>query len=185
MKNVIKNIFGILFSVILLTGCNSDLEKRVSSLERRMVELENRSQAQNTNQPQISQPVSTSAAEPETKPDGPLPEFTFAETAFDFGQIKEGDVVSHTFNFTNTGDAPLIIQNATASCGCTVPSYPKQPVAPGGTGEIVVEFNSARNPGVQNKTVTITANTYPSQSKLNIKSVVAAAANNATDGPVR
>lgn len=188
MVKAVRNILGVLFLVTLLVGCNSDLEKRVSSLERRMVELENKAQAQNTGQPQISQPISSSASDPQEKPDGPLPEFTFAETAYDFGQINEGDVVSHTFKFTNTGDAPLIIQNASASCGCTVPSYPKQPVAPGATGEIVVEFNSARNPGVQNKTVTITANTYPSQSRLNIKSVVSAAAssqNSGTEGPVK
>lgn len=173
MKSTIMKIFGVLF-VMVLAGCNSDLEKRVSSLERRMVELENRSQAANTGQPQITQTASNAAPAAEQKPDGPLPAFTFEETSHDFGQLQEGDVVSHTFKFTNTGDAPLIIQNASASCGCTVPSYPREPIPTGGTGEIVVEFNSNRNVGVQNKTVTITANTYPSQTKLNVRSVVAA-----------
>lgn len=184
MKSIIMKIFGILFMAVLF-GCNSDLEKRVSSLERRMVELENKSQAQNTGQPQLVQPAASSTAAAEEKPDGPLPAFTFAETSYDFGQLQEGDVVNHTFKFTNTGDSPLIIQNASASCGCTVPSYPKEPIPVGGTGEIVVEFNSNRNVGVQNKTVTITANTYPSQTKLNIRSVVAAKNQSGTDGPVR
>lgn len=173
MNSTLIKIFGVLF-VMILVGCNSDLEKRVSSLERRMVDMENRSQTQNTGQPQIVQPSNTAAPAAEVKPDGPLPTFAFEKTTHDFGQLKEGDIVNHTFKFTNDGDAPLIIQNASASCGCTVPSYPREPIPPGGTGDIVVEFNSNRNVGVQNKTVTITANTYPSQTKLNIKSVVAA-----------
>ncbi len=173
MKSTIVKIFGVLFMMVFF-GCTGDLEKRVSSLERRMVELENRSPSQNIGQPQTVQPTSSAAPAAEPKPDGPLPAFTFEETSHDFGSLQEGDIVNHTFKFTNTGDAPLIIQNASASCGCTVPSYPKQPIPTGGTGEIVVEFNSNRNVGVQNKTVTITANTYPSQTKLNIKSVVAA-----------
>src|SRR5690606_27413521 len=102
MKSTIMKIFGVLF-VMVLAGCNSDLEKRVSSLERRMVELENRSQAANTGQPQITQTASNAAPAAEQKPDGPLPAFTFEETSHDFGQLQEGDVVSHTFKFTNTG----------------------------------------------------------------------------------
>lgn len=174
MKKVTTNLLSFLFVLTLMAGCNSDLEKRVSSLERRVVEIENKGQIQGNVQPNLNQPVTQTAAETETKPDGPLPAFSFAKTVHDFGQITEGDVVTHTFTFTNTGEAPLVIQDAKATCGCTVPSYPKTPIPAGGTGEIVVEFNSSNKPGVQNKTVTLTANTYPSTSKLNIKSVVVA-----------
>lgn len=177
MKNSITTLLSAVFAIVLFTGCNEDLEKRVSNLERRLVELENKGQVQQSSTPTaVNQAVSrnTAVTNPatETKPDGPLPSFSFDETEHDFGQIKDGDVVTHTFKFTNTGEAPLVIQDAKATCGCTVPSYPRQPIPVGGTGEIVVKFDSSNKPGVQNKTVTLTANTYPSTSKLNIKSVV-------------
>ena len=114
----------------------------------------------------------TSAKEPDVMPDGPLPTFKFSEESFDFGTITEGDVVDHVFSFVNEGDAPLIISSATASCGCTVPVWPKAPIAPGEQAEIKVQFNSRSKPGIQNKTVTVTANTYPKVTRLKIKANV-------------
>ena len=174
MKNSLTTLLCTAFALVLFTGCNQDLEKRVSNLERRLVELENKGQVQQTAVPAaVNQAMAqNTTTQNETQPDGPLPSFSFEKTEHDFGQIKDGDVVTHTFKFTNTGEAPLIIQDAKATCGCTVPSYPRQPIPVGGTGEIVVKFDSSNKPGVQNKTVTLTANTYPSVNKLNIKSVV-------------
>lgn len=97
----------------------------------------------------------------------------FAETIHDFGLIRQGDMVSHTFKFKNAGTAPLIINEAKASCGCTVPEYPKGPVAPGEEGEIVVKYNGSGR-GEIHKTVNITANTEPSQIVLEIKANVKA-----------
>jgi hypothetical protein len=96
----------------------------------------------------------------------------FAETEFDFGKMKQGDQVEHVFKFTNTGSEPLIIEDAKGSCGCTVPSYPKEPVAPGAQGEILVKFNSAGKSNNQQKTVTLTANTNPITTVLTIKAFV-------------
>lgn len=108
------------------------------------------------------------------------PIFAFAEEKFDFGNIDEGTVAKHTFEFTNTGDAPLIIYNAQGSCGCTVPDWPREAIAPGATGEIKVSFNSAGRVGVNNKQVTLTANTVPNKRIINITSnVIAKAAANA------
>ena len=73
---------------------------------------------------------------------GPTTSITFAENSHDFGTIDEGDVVTHIFTFTNTGDNPLILDKCKGSCGCTVPQCPKEPIAPGATGEIEVKFNS-------------------------------------------
>jgi len=71
------------------------------------------------------------------------PAITFEDTSHDFGTIAEdGGNVTHEFKFTNTGDAPLMIVNASASCGCTRPSYPKKPVAPGKTDKIKVTYVS-------------------------------------------
>jgi hypothetical protein len=97
-----------------------------------------------------------------------LPVFKFEKEVYDFGEIKEGEKVSYDFKFKNIGTAPLIISSATATCGCTIPEYPKEPVAPGAEGVIRVIFNSAGKPGMQNKIVSITANTNPTLTELNI-----------------
>jgi hypothetical protein len=101
-----------------------------------------------------------------------LPVFAFDTESHDFGQINEGEVATHEFHFTNTGKAPLIITSARGSCGCTVPEYPKTPVAPGESGMIKVSFDSNGRSGRQDKTVTITANTVPNSKILKITSEV-------------
>lgn len=95
----------------------------------------------------------------------------FAEKEFDFGKINSGEMVSHVFTFKNTGNAPLIILDAKASCGCTVPQWTKEPVAPGQTGEIEVKYNGSGS-GQVHKTVTVTANTEPKETVLEIKADV-------------
>src|SRR5436309_30371 len=69
--------------------------------------------------------------------------FKFTEEKFDFGTIKQGDVVNHDFEFINTGKEPLVISSAAGSCGCTVPTWPKEPIAPGAKSVVKVTFNSA------------------------------------------
>lgn len=97
---------------------------------------------------------------------------TFEETEFLFGEVYEGDVVTHSFRFTNTGRVPLLINDARSTCGCTVPRWPKDPIAPGESGEIRVEFNTTNKKGLQEKPVTITANTYPSANRIFLKGKV-------------
>ena len=82
----------------------------------------------------------------------------FGEEIFDFGELPEGPKVETEFIFTNTGSEPLIISNAKGSCGCTVPSWPKTPIAPGEIGVIKVVYNTARRPGNFTKTITLTSN---------------------------
>jgi len=117
-------------------------------------------------------------------PDQPTTTVSWDKEEHDFGNINEGDKVSTAFTFTNTGNEPLIISSAKGSCGCTVPEWPKEPIAPGATGTIDVEFNSKNKPGRQTKTVTIQANTDPNPIRLKIKAEVAkdpnAPANNAS-----
>ena len=71
----------------------------------------------------------------------------YGEEVYDFGTITEGEKVTHVFNFTNTGDADLVIVSAKGSCGCTVPEWPKEPIAPGAEGKISVVFNSEGKKG--------------------------------------
>ncbi len=82
----------------------------------------------------------------------------FTETKHDFGRIKEGSVVKHAYHFRNAGNAPLLISRAEASCGCTVPSFPKEPVPPGGEGDVTVQFDSHNREGHQQKNVLIWSN---------------------------
>ena len=99
---------------------------------------------------------------------------TFDKTSHDFGTIQEGETVQTTFTFTNTGQTDLIIVDARGSCGCTVPNYPKNtPIAPGASGDIVVSFDSSNKPNMQQKTVTISANTASGRETLRIKAMVA------------
>jgi outer membrane biosynthesis protein TonB len=167
-------------AVLLLASCNdAALEEKVADLEKRVADLESKTPAAKSSAltKQINQPESNA-------PQGDVPEFKFEESAYDFGSITEGDVVEHIFKFTNTGEAPLVIQSASASCGCTVPNYPREPIAPGETGEIEVKFDSSNKPGIQNKTVSITANTDPTITRLTIKSNVVPKSEQAA-GPVR
>lgn len=102
---------------------------------------------------------------------GKHPVLTFTESEFDFGTIDQGTKVEHVFKFTNTGDAPLVIVDAKSSCGCTVPTYPKEPVAPGAEAELLVKFNGSGKNQVS-KTVTITANTAAGKETIKIKAFV-------------
>ena len=101
-----------------------------------------------------------------------LPIIAFVEEFHDFGEVQEGEVVEHTFTFTNEGEGPLIISNAQGSCGCTVPDWPRQPFAPGQKGQIKVSFDSKNRAGRQDKRVTLTTNAVPQSKVLNITSNV-------------
>ncbi|HCP41310.1 MAG TPA: DUF1573 domain-containing protein [Cryomorphaceae bacterium] len=101
-----------------------------------------------------------------------LPAISFESDFHDFGEIQEGEVVNYTFKFTNEGEGPLIISNAQGSCGCTVPQWPRQPIAPGASGDIKVSFNSSGREGKQDKRVTLTTNAVPQTKVLNITSTV-------------
>ncbi|MBL0742931.1 DUF1573 domain-containing protein [Chryseolinea lacunae] len=84
---------------------------------------------------------------------------TFEKKTHDFGDIVQGDKVEEVFKFANTGTEPLIITNVQVTCGCTTPKgWPRDPIAPGGKGEVTIAFNSAGKMGKQNKVVTIVSN---------------------------
>lgn len=143
---------------------NKDSEKRIAELESRLQELEASPSATPTPTAQTAQPVQ--------KPEGPLPVFEWTATEYDFGTIKEGEEVRKIYTFKNTGESPLIIENVRPSCGCTAPSWTKTPIPVGGTGEVEVLFNSKGKPNAQNKTVTVIANTWPTNTTLRFKAFV-------------
>ncbi|MFD0792316.1 DUF1573 domain-containing protein [Mucilaginibacter litoreus] len=96
------------------------------------------------------------------------PVMKFEKDTHDFGKIKEGEKVTYAFKFTNTGKSPLIIKDAVATCGCTKPEWPNTPIQPGADGEIKVTFNSAAKMGLQDKQITVTANTNPPQTMVHL-----------------
>lgn len=100
------------------------------------------------------------------------PQMKFETPVIDYGTIEHKADGQREFVFTNTGDAPLIISNAKGSCGCTVPNFPKAPIAPGERGSIDVTFDSKGRTGKQSKAVTITANTNPNRKVIRIHSEV-------------
>ena len=97
----------------------------------------------------------------------------FNEESHNFGKITEGEKTSYSFKFYNGSMQPLIITNAVASCGCTTPTWPKTPILPGKEGVISVTFNSAGKQGLQDKQITVTANTDPAQTVVHLIGEVA------------
>ena len=158
-----------LAAVATLAACNEDGSADVRAEAREAV----------TNTTAAATDAANAVANAATTPAvpaGPTTEMTFAETSYDFGTVTEGEKVSHTYAFTNTGDEPLILSNAKGSCGCTVPQWPKEPIPVGGSGEVVVEFNSRGKAGDRNQKVTITGNTNPAQTIIFLKGTVEKAA---------
>jgi hypothetical protein len=83
------------------------------------------------------------------------------DSVYDFGKVTDGEKVIYNYRFKNTGSKPLIISSASASCGCTVPEKPEEPVKPGETGFLKVVFNSEGRVGPTHKTITVISNAYP------------------------
>jgi hypothetical protein len=158
---------------LLLLSCHNEksLERRITALERRVATLEqepsgNVSKSNTETEQQVQMAGIKSAENPAS------PVISFDRGDFDFGRVNEGEVIEHTFRFMNYGQAPLVINKATASCGCTVPTWPKEPIPAGGSGEIRVRFDTKGRPNQQIKTVTIEANTIPPLTKLQLKGYV-------------
>jgi hypothetical protein len=166
MLKQVKVLFLALLAVGFLASCDSNESSAQSEAREDLSQTEG-VQPADPNAP-AAQPA---AAQPEV-PAGPTTVMSFEETSFDFGSVNEGEKVAHVYSFKNTGDEPLILSNAKGSCGCTVPVWPREPIAPGEAGEIKVEFNSKGKKGKRNQKVTITANTNPPQTFIYLKGEV-------------
>ena len=97
------------------------------------------------------------------------------DSLYNFGTVTDGDKVEYNFRFRNTGKKPLIIASAVASCGCTVPEKPEEPVQPGETGFLKVVFNSKGRVGEVHKTITVTSNAHPGFPELELTGKVVSA----------
>ena len=101
-----------------------------------------------------------------------LPEIGFDKQNFDFGTINEGDLVNGDFKIYNKGKSDLIISHAQASCGCTIPKWPKDPIKPGDSATLSFSFNSHGKVGKQNKSITLQTNTEKGVEILYLKGTV-------------
>jgi len=152
-----------------ISGCRDRAaEKKIAELESRLAQLEgNKATA-----PASVTTAATATPAADEKPTGPLPVIEFGTTEHDFGTVAEGQKVSYTYAVKNTGAAPLIIQSAQPSCGCTVPDWTKTPIPVGGTGFVKAEFDTHGKAGIQNKTITVTSNSWPKTTVLKFKAEV-------------
>ncbi len=145
----------LLVIILLLSGC-MEAEEKLPTGEKKL-------------DPSIvHNPATASAVKHEIKP----PEMTFEKTTHHFGEIIEGEKVSYVFRFTNTGGSELVIASAQGSCGCTVPEFTREPVKPGGKGEIKVTFDSSGRSGMQSKTITVISNSVPATRVLTVSAEV-------------
>ena len=161
-----------LLAAALLAGCSSPDKPAAEAGTQGMNAAADQAAADAKANPTIDNPNVASDTEA-PNPDAPV--MTFAEKEFDFGDIKPGQVVRHTFAFTNTGKSQLLIADATASCGCTTPSWTHGPVAPGAKGDMQVQFDSRGKQGLISKQVSVRANTQPSITTIIIKGNVLSA----------
>lgn len=141
-------IFAALFGLLLLSACDNVKEEGEISTDL------------------VTNPKSAS------KPSDKQPIITFDKTEHDFGTILQGERVTYTFHFTNTGNTPLIISNVGSSCGCTVGDFSRTPVEPGKSGSIKATYDSKGHHGFQSRTLTVISNTNPNKTILRLKATV-------------
>lgn len=144
-----KTLYTLILSIIVLASCSNSDDKKITT------DLVSNPLTANENADAVAMPV-----------------IEVAHDFFDFGEMHQKQSVSTEFRLKNTGDAPLLIRSAKGSCGCTVPEWPKEPVAIDDEAIIKVTFNSGNKKGKQNKTVTLVTNAIPSTKVLTIKGTV-------------
>jgi hypothetical protein len=103
---------------------------------------------------------------------GNLPVIKFEETEHDFGKITQGERVKYSFQFTNEGSSSLVVSNVSTTCGCTIADKPKDPIPPGKSGKIEVEFNSEGKKNIVERKITVVSNCEPNATTLTIKAEV-------------
>ncbi len=151
--------FSIIISFLLFFSCQNE------GSDRSMEEIKDPS---GTYSDLIRMPISS---------DGTIDTVNIAKFEFDekiktFNDINEGEKVEVEYKFRNVGKSPLLITSAKSTCGCTVPEFPKEPIAPGDSSSIKVKFDSENRPGFQTKPITILANTFPNKTELTLEGQV-------------
>ena len=165
---MIRGVIAVVLTATLFSCVDKKNEENIRSLERRVAALERKI---------ISGALTENPASGQISSDTGAPAIQFEHLEYDWGTVEEGAQVEHIFRFRNAGGSPLIINKASATCGCTVPTWPRDPVPSGGSGEIRVVFDSRGRLRQQAKYVTITANTNPENTRLKISGMVVPSVN--------
>lgn len=165
-----KLLFFVLVASIAIASCteaDKNAEGSTATAANATISqdsLDKLNQASNTANQQSASPASSGAP---TEANQTTVEWLDG-TNRNFGTMKQGETLNVTFRFKNTGDKPLVISDVTAGCGCTIPEKPKEPIAPGQTGEIKAQFDSNRGQvGSNSKSVNVFANVNPPMTTLN------------------
>ncbi|MFZ1454817.1 MAG: DUF1573 domain-containing protein [Saprospiraceae bacterium] len=176
------NLFSILVfsTLIAMTSCKEkaadDANTAPDAAEASAVPVTTDPAAMPAQDPNAAIAADPNAPAATPVPTGPLTSIKFEQMSYDWGTVMDGEKVTKIFKFKNTGKEPLIITKANATCGCTVPDWPKDAIAPGKSGEIKVVYDSKGKGAVggkdDSKRVTITANTDPMDTYLEIKGKV-------------
>ena len=157
MKKLSISILTVMAAAIMLGSCKGDDKGDKASNDPSVP----------TDVVNIPSTASGEAADP-----GSQPVVTFEKESHDFGKITQGEKVSYSFKFKNTGGSDLVISSAQGSCGCTVPDYPKKPIPPGEEGKIDVVFDSNGKSGKTSKTVTVVTNANPASRVLTVSTEI-------------
>ena len=168
MKKLTLLVFALLTTVFVMQSCKNDSDVKESAKEKL--------HSTDKKIAETSKNAKDVLNKKEAEPVGPLTTVKFDEKSYDFGKVMEGEIVEHDYHFTNTGDEPLILKKVKASCGCTVPTWPRKPIPPGGKGLIHAKFDTKRRgrPGgaPQNKRITVTGNIEGGNVVLTLKGLV-------------
>jgi hypothetical protein len=168
MKKLSLLVFALLTTVFVMQSCKNDNDVKESAKEKLHNTDKKIAETSKSAKDVLNKKTSESV--------GPLTTVEFKEKSFDFGKVMDGEIVEHDYHFTNTGDEPLILKKVKASCGCTVPTWPRKPIAPGGKGVIHAKFDTKRRgrPGgaPQNKRITVTGNIEGGNVILTLKGLI-------------
>lgn len=148
LKNTL--FLGMLLLVLACNKTTADQQEDITEVEGGIAEI-------------IRNPVS---AGEETVDTSNVAKLMFTTSTYEFERVDAGAIINHDFSFTNEGSVPLIISDVRSTCGCTVAEWPRKPIAPGESGVIPVRFDTKNKNGIQNKPITITANTFPAKSVI-------------------
>lgn len=175
--NVTRGLLALFVASLVMVGCNqADTSDAAAAASDAATSAAADAKAKTDDKVKTAKDATEKKKDdgPIVDPNMPKTKISFEKMEHDYGQVEQKTKNAYTFKFTNTGDQPLVISKAKGSCGCTVPEYPKDPIMPGETGEIDVEYSSRTAKGMQTKMVTVWANTEPEQTQLKIKADVLA-----------
>lgn len=152
MKRIYKILSVCVLTILTMQSC----EKKNQAADQLVLETNN--SPSEALEPSQMNTENANTASPALADSKSLTNLVLSDNVFDFGDIKKGDLKSHTYEVTNTGKYPLIISEVKPACGCTVPEFTKDPIMPGQKGQVTLKFESAGFDGVVQKTAQIFAN---------------------------